>query len=473
MTESKPSVNQLPTLNAPTLEDFFSVAAARDLPEMLSRALQIVGKTFGAEAGSLFFFSRPAQHIKIGDSPPPVAAYISQLEQAVAGRLRRGTWRVVQADAGHISSKKFPAHAVIVLNAPLLKDTRVVGSLSVVLADAPPPGLIHRTTLTRLAQGIGQLASFAADLSLAQQRYRELDLIYQVGQALATTLDISELLNNVIQLSANVLNAAAASIILIDEARQELVFEASHNPAPSVRLKKHRIRIDEGIAGWVATNSRPVVVNDVHADPRFSQKVDVRTGFLTQSIAAVPIRLKGKTVGVLEVLNKKTDGGFDNNDLRLMTSIAAQTAIALENATLYQSLREERDKIIKAQEEVRKELSRNLHDGAVQQLSAISMNLEYAKKLMTIDPNAAINELTGIQALAHKAAKEARLVLFELRPIILETQGLLPALERYVEQLNDTEELVVEAELSPIPVPLKKDVAGTVFSIIQEAVNNV
>ena len=110
---------------------------------------------------------------------------------------------------------------------------------------------------------------------------------------------------------------------------------------------------------------------------------------------------------------------------------------------------------------------------SVQQLSAISMNLEYMQKLIKIDSDAAYEEVNTIQELVLKAAKDARLVLFELRPVILETQGLIPALERYVEQLNEGESVKVEAELAPLPGEISKTIAGTIFSIIQEAVNNV
>ena len=155
-----------------------------------------------------------------------------------------------------------------------------------------------------------------------------------------------------------------------------------------------------------------------------------------------------------------------------MTSIAAQAAIALENARLYQILRTERDKIIKAQEDVRKELSRNLHDGTVQRLAAISMNLEYIQKLMEIDMKAAIQEISSVRELVLVAVQEARLVLFELRPLILETQGLIPALKQYVTQLTETENVTIESEFPEEELNIDKKVSGTIFSIVQEAVNN-
>lgn len=470
MTEAQKTLRNILALDE-TIDRFFSLAAARDISTMLQQALQTFVDTFYAQSGSLFFYGNPLLYFKVGDFPAPVLAHLTRLENVVADRLQNGVWRVLDIEMPPISVQKFSKQGVTLINTPLLKNTQVIGSLSLMLPDEVQFNLSLRTTLIRLTKGVGQLAAFANDLSLAQKRYKELDLIYQIGQALATTFNITELLEKVMELATNMLDAASASILLIDETGQDLVFEVSHTPKAAV-LKKHRINLDEGIAGWVAKNDKPAIVNDVVKDPRFSKKVDARTGFLTFSIAAVPLKLKGTVVGVLEVLNKNSKTGFDNDDIRLMASIAAQTAIALENAKLYQNLRAEHDKIIKSQDDVRKELARNLHDGAVQQLSALSMNLEYAQKLLKVDPEAAYEELNNVRELAHKAAKDARLVLFELRPIILETEGLIPALKQYVAQLNKTESFVVEAELNPISQSLTRNVTGTIFSIIQEAVNN-
>ncbi|HHJ07232.1 MAG TPA: GAF domain-containing protein [Anaerolineae bacterium] len=472
MSNSTISTNQASLPDNSTLEAIFSLAVAEDLSGMLHRALKMLVKVFRAKGGSLFFFNRSTQRVAIGNLPQTVSARITQLEDAVFTRLQTGTWRILEVDALPVSLQDFAEENLRLINTPLLKQTKVLGSLSLALPIDPPLTAEAQATLNQFSLGIGQLAASIADTAHAQKRYRELDLIYQVGQALANTLDISELLETVMRLSANMLNAAASSIMLIDEARRELVFEVSHSPKAAL-LNRFRITMDEGIAGWVATHGRPALVNNVHADPRFSRNVDVRTGFLTMSIAAVPLRLKGKVIGVLEVLNKYSEGGFEDDDLRLMTSIAAQTAIALENARLYQSVRQEREKIINAQEEVRKELSRILHDGVVQQISAISMNLEYAQKLLNRDLTAADKELSSIQKLAHKTAKDARLVLFELRPVILETQGLIPALERYIAQLQENEDFHIKATLNPPPARLDKNVAGTIFSIIQEAINNI
>lgn len=453
------------------LTQFFDLTTIRDLPTLLQQALQILAETFQAEAGSVFFLTTFSQSQKMGTAPENILDHIDQWEKAVTKRLQRGTWRVLDTSLPPVSQRAYPDQNLILVNTPLLQKTRVIGSLSLVVPTAYQFTQAHQASLGRLAQGISHLGCVIAELSLTQKRYSELNLLHQTSQVLSTTLDITELLENIIQLTANALNAAAASILLVDETRQELFFRVSHSPQ-SYLLNQQRISLNEGVAGWVVTNNRPVIVNDVTVDSRFSRKVDVHTGFLTRSIAAVPMKFKGKVIGVLEALNKKEEDGFDDNDLQVLTSIASQAAIALENAKLYQNLREERDKIITAQENVRRSLARTLHDGAIQQLAAIGINLEYLQKQLVTEPQTAYNEIEKLQRLVQKATREARLVLFELRPILLETQGLIPALEKYVDQLNEDASFQVEADLPPLPLELDKNVAGTIFSIIQEAVNN-
>jgi signal transduction histidine kinase len=292
-----------------------------------------------------------------------------------------------------------------------------------------------------------------------------------VGQALVTNFDLNEFLTHTMQLATDVMDAGASALMLIDEQRGDLVFEVSHGGGGDF-LRRQRISIDEGIAGWVARSGKPTVANNARSDPRFNPQVDVRTGFLTQSIAAVPLKIKGRTIGVLEVLNKYS-GDFDVEDMRLLTSIGGQAAIAIENARLYSSVREERDRIIQAQEDVRRELARNLHDGTVQMLSAISMSLDHLQRLLEITPEAALSELDALRRLVHQATREARVVLFELRPIILETQGLVPTLESYVSQLNEAKRLSVHFEPAVLPSQFDTKIAGTIFSIVQEAVNNI
>jgi signal transduction histidine kinase len=190
------------------------------------------------------------------------------------------------------------------------------------------------------------------------------------------------------------------------------------------------------------------------------------------SLLCVPMISRNKLIGVLQVLQSKPDHYFGDLDQRLLTTFANQAAIAIENARLYENLKEERDRLVVVEDEIRKRLARDLHDGPTQLLASIIMSLTFTKELIKRAPEHALDEIDLNLSVSEKALKQLRTLLFDLRPVILETQGLIPALEVYAERLAETDKLniilTVEGEferLSP-----RAEVA--VFAVIQEAVNN-
>jgi signal transduction histidine kinase len=453
------------------MDELFDLAATRKLDIMLRKALGMIVRIVSAESGSILLQTQSTHRVRSGPFRQEALSRIEHWETVISRRLQDMVWTIPATATFPLSISKLGGGQLALVNVPLVRDTTVVGSLSLVLGPGQELAETQRLLLSRLAKGVGQLASLQSDLELAQQRLNQMGVFYQVGQALVTTFDINKLLSDTMQLAADVIDAGAASLMLIDEEHEELVFEVSHG-SRSKMLRQQRIPLDEGIAGWVARNGYPAIVNDARTDPRFSHRVDVRTGFLTQSIAAVPLKIKGRIIGVLEVLNKYSGAGFNQEDVRLMSSIAAQAAIAIENARLYQQVRQERDYIIKAQEDVRRELARKLHDGPVQLLSAISMSLDHLERLNEVKPEAVHIEINALRKLVHKAARDARNVLFELRPIILETQGLVAALEEYVSQLRSSESFDINFKTAE-EIGYEAKVAGTIFSIVQEAINNI
>ena len=450
------------------VDELFDLADAGNLEVMLRKALGMIVRLAGAEAGSILF---QTQRLQSGLFRPEAMARIKNWEGAISQRLANTAWNIPADAPVPISTLKLGENPVLLVNVPLVRETAVIGSLSLVLPPGSDLTAERRNLLSRIAKGVGRMASLMTELDLAQQRLKQMELFHKVGQALVTIFDLNQLLTETMQLAVNVIDAGAASMMLIDEEKGELVFEVTHGSRAKM-LRQQRIPLDEGIAGWVARHGQPVITNDARTDPRFSHRVDVRTGFLTQSIAAVPLKIKGRIIGILEVLNKYSEDGFSQEDIRLMNSIAAQAAIAIENARLYQQLRQERDYVIKTQENIRRELARELHDGPVQLLSAISMSLDHLERLNEVKPEAVHNEISALRNLVNHAIHGARNLLFEMRPLILETQGLVAAFEQYVSQLRDAENFTVHFETVP-QVDFDTQAAGTIFSIAQEAVNNI
>jgi len=117
-------------------------------------------------------------------------------------------------------------------------------------------------------------------------------------------------------------------------------------------------------------------------------------------------------------------------------------------------------------------LARDLHDGPTQSVAAIAMRLNYTKLLLEREPEKVKEELEKLEALARRTTKEIRTMLFTLRPVILETQGLVGALEQYLKRLEEEEELGVHLEAPGLGDRLNSEIAGVAFSVIDEAVTN-
>ncbi|MBI4051067.1 MAG: GAF domain-containing protein [Elusimicrobia bacterium] len=171
---------------------------------------------------------------------------------------------------------------------------------------------------------------------------QNLELLLEVGRLLSSKLELSELLTTVMELSSRVVGAESASLLLLDESTQELYFDVALGLGEET--SKVRLKLGQGIAGSVAKEVKSLIINDVRQDPRWSPKMDEQSGFVTRSILAAPMVMKGHVIGVVEAINH-SDGPFSDQDLKTFEAFASQAAVAIENARLFSSLREEKQKL--------------------------------------------------------------------------------------------------------------------------------
>jgi len=456
---------------APFLETLARLTSHRDSGQFLSAALGEAIKATNAHAGSLLLVGDATQRAREGDMSTEIEKQITLWEDALEQRLRSSSWRIEADESLSVSTHVVKGTEQLLVNTPLLREDTVTGSLTVALAPGEALSLSQRQALTSCARTIGNLADMIEQLTLTQHSLEQLTFLRETSQALTSTLDLRQVLDNTMELATKILGAQASTLMLIDEQTNELVFDIPYGEKREL-LRSYRMSMEEGIAGWVATHGAPAMVNEAPGDERFSSGADVRTGFLTQSVICVPLQIKNRTIGVLEALNKVSSQGFNDDDLRLLSTLAAQAASAIENARLYRSLREERDKILRVQEEARRSLARDLHDSTLLSLSSISMGIDYVKQLLKHQPATADDELGRVQELVSQALREARVLVFELRPIALETQGLVSALETYVEQLRGEGPPLFHFGNGGFDERLPPDVEATAFIVVQEAVNN-
>lgn len=315
----------------------------------------------------------------------------------------------------------------------------------------------------------GGAADRVALLNTTRSELDELNLLYQVSQSIASDIDLRSLLRTIIEKVTQLVDSESASLLLVDEVHKELYFETPSNN--SQELRSYRMPMDQGFAGWVVTHGQGLIVDDPQNDARFYRQVDSDISHQTRNILTVPVRSRERTVGVIQAVNKR-NGPFTEHDLRTLSMLANQAAISIENANLYTKLKEERDRLIRKEEEVRHQINRDLHDGPTQSVAAIAMNIEFIKKLMQAMPERVEDELNSLAALVKKTYQELRTLLFELRPLGLETQGLVATLHEYASKFRDPSGMQVRFTPGNFLGRLAPQTAAATFMIIQEAVNN-
>ncbi len=176
-----------------------------------------------------------------------------------------------------------------------------------------------------------------------EQKYKhfqkEVNIYNEIGKTLTSTLEIREILKKIMETIGDYFRPTNWSLLLLDESTNELRFEVAVGKV-SESIKDIRIKKGEGIAGWVALHGEPVLVSDVRKDPRFLRTVDKVSNFATESIIAVPMKIKDKVLGVIELINKEEFNPLSKRDLEVLTTVADYAAIALENSRNYQRIQE-------------------------------------------------------------------------------------------------------------------------------------
>lgn len=203
-------------------------------------------------------------------------------------------------------------------------------------------------------------------------------------------------------------------------------------------------------------------------DPELKQLGAFRT---CQTAVCVPLRAGFNIFGAM-VIGSKVPVKFNRTHHDLFTSVADQAVIALQNAHLYQELEEEKQRLIDANENARKELARDLHDGPTQSIAAIAMRVNFIRSLISRDPEQAMMELQKVEELAKDTSKEIRGMLFTLRPLVLETQGLEAAIQTVVDRLIENDHLNIQFVGGHYSEILDDSAQSVVFSIVEEALGN-
>jgi signal transduction histidine kinase len=300
--------------------------------------------------------------------------------------------------------------------------------------------------------------------------------IYELTSTLSSTLSYKRVLDSALDMSAIALNPDLEEESSVSDplVGAVMLFNGGLLRTGSARRftpADMRVTFEgaEGILKHALDEGEPITFKDISYDPELGRVIALRN---CTSGYCFPLRSGFNVYGIL--LFAHTEPNYFNPErVNLLDMIGKQAVIAIQNARLYQDLVEEKERMIEVHEEARKKLARDLHDGPTQSVAAMAMRLNITRRMMTKDTNMAMDELVKLEELAHRTTKEIRHMLFTLRPLILESQGLTAAVQSMADKMMETFSQRVAVEIEDRTTQqLEMGKQGVIFYIIEEAINN-
>ena len=328
------------------------------------------------------------------------------------------------------------------------------------------------TEQTRDAVPKGSIPEPRHEAPLRIGDHEQVRTVFQLASELNATLNYERVLEMALDLSAKALaeegpedeHLVSALLVFTD---QEL------RVASARRLTHSDLRVtlpgEEGAIGQSLHSGDSSLLHEPARDPELTRLVALHN---CREALVIPLVVGLEAYGILLFGHPKPDY-FTAERAELLEAIGHQAMVALQNARLYRDLEQEKERITEIQEDARRKLARDLHDGPTQSIAAIAMRVNFARRLMERDAKAASDELFKVEDLARRTTKEIRHMLFTLRPLILESQGLVAALNQLAEKVRETHGQNVMVEAQPgAAEQLELGKQGVVFYIAEEAINN-
>ena len=320
----------------------------RILDAMMDRVMEAMH----TDAGSIILKNEDTGFLEFkvtkGEKAEEIKKYKLKVGEGIAGWVFKNRRPVIANNVyrdkrfkASISQKlRYETHNI--LCTPLLVKNKAIGILEVINKKSNFIDDDLRI-LNILANNISIVIENARLFNTSLKKISELNTLSEISRNINSILDLDPLLNVVMNNATEVMKAEVSSVLLLDEDKKELIFRIALGEKGK-KVKKIKLKVGEGIAGWVAKTGKPIIVNDVKNEPRFNQAVDRKTGFKTRSILCVPLYSKEKIIGVIQVINKKDHLPFTKENEELLNTFACHAAIAIENAKLYENIREEERK---------------------------------------------------------------------------------------------------------------------------------
>lgn len=338
-------------------------------------------------------------------------------------------------------------------------------------------------------------------LQRLEREIKEVTTLYNVAVAVGSSLNVDEVVWRLYKESGRLIDTTNFALALYDGLSDTLDFVLVFERGRQLKPFSLRRSEQQGLIDRVLATQAPLLVGDLleaaqpgHVDPGSQAAPDsperlgrrIAGGFDPDSPIRAwlgspilnPVLSHEDTQGLMVVWSDRPNA-FGDHELWLLAAIGTQAAIAIRNARLYESVLAERDRVIEAQEQARKALARDLHDGPTQLVSALLMRLDYCKTLLKKEPAKLPREIIAMRELARQTVETIRTLLFELRPLPLETQGLTAALHVFLERRQKEVSGMTRLTLTLRPAGPGEGIARqekrtetALFAIVQETVNN-
>lgn len=308
-------------------------------------------------------------------------------------------------------------------------------------------------------------------------RNRDLLALNSIAVTVSLSLELEEILAKSTQKVLTISESEAGCVFLVDARNKGLklvsyvgsrrLFQCSYLDSPGANCACYQ----------VLRYKQTLLVKDVSQCPALGEEVMRRKG--TNCFVSVPLISKDKVLGVMNVVYSE-ERGFTEDDLRLMQSVGYHIGMAVENSMLYKETRHKEElrgqllsTIINAQEEERKRISRDLHDGCAQNLTGLIMSIESAETIAPPQDSVLAQKLTGARLIAVHALEDMRKIMRGLRSTDLDELGLVAAIRANAQSHLESADIRLDFEAQGFIHPLPPPIETALFRIVQEAVNNI
>lgn len=320
-----------------------------ELNQLLDRYMDLILKIVRAEAGTLYLTDAAHKELIFnvvkGEVKRKITGMRIGLGEGIAGWVAQNGRPYFVTDVKNdprwlreVGNKiKFDIRDILCV--PLQTPKEIIGSIEVI--NKMDGKFFQREDLELLTSLASQIAMVIENAHLVLDKERNLSQLSgltEISALLSSSLDPKVVRRRTMEAATQLMDCETGSLFLVDEETNELYFEVALGEKGE-RVKQIRLKVGEGIAGWVAQQGEPLLISDAAKDSRWSRKADKESKFITKNMVCVPVKVKDKVIGALEVINKLGSETFVQQDLELLNALANTVGIAIDNANLYEEKR--------------------------------------------------------------------------------------------------------------------------------------